>query len=96
MHVSGSRNSHKQDKLKQMLKSSLNVGRRILICILFVAVSLAAATETDWTFICDTDNCDTYLKQYETSWVMVISCADGDYGEYYGYGIYEGTISCSG
>ncbi|MCY4204766.1 MAG: hypothetical protein OXE92_03465 [Bacteroidetes bacterium] len=53
-----------------MLKNSLNLGGRILICTLFVAVSLAAAA--DWTFICDTDNCDTYLLQEEDGWYMEI------------------------
>ena len=94
MHVSSSRNSHKQDKLKQTLKNSLNLGGRILICTLFVAVSLAAAA--DWTFICDTDNCDTYLLQEEDGWYMEIDCEDGDSGSWSGPGIYGGTITCGG
>ena len=90
MYVSSSRNSHKQDKLLQMLKSSLNLGGRILICTLFVAVSLAAAA--DWTFICSNNNCDTYLLQEEDSWYMEIDCEDGESGSWRGSGIYAGTI----
>ena len=89
MHVS---NSHKQDKFKQMLKSSLSLGRRVLVCTLLVAVSIAAAVP--WTFICDTDNCDTYVLQKEDGWYMEIKCADGDSGKWSGPGIYGGTITC--
>ena len=67
----------------------------ITLIIALMAPHFALAVPDPWTFICDTDNCDTFFRQTEEGWTLIIVCADGDFDHSEGTGIWGGTITCS-
>ena len=71
---------------------------RVSMLFTLVAVSLAPhfalAVPDPWTFICDSDSCDTYFRQTAEGWTLVIICADGDFGSWTGDGLWCGTLTC--
>ena len=67
----------------------------IMLIVSILTVPAAILLAKEWTFICDTDNCDVHFYQGDEGWHLRITCADGDHGDWRGDGIYGGTITCN-
>ncbi len=50
------------------------------VCILLLLSFSQILSAVPWDIICDRNNCDTYFRQGDESWEMVIVCEDGDWG----------------